>query len=259
MGTITKSGDFAQNYQAEWTYDDSGEGDGSSLSASYEDDVEGWVSRLPARGSTPPATVGAEFSSFRLQKRTANRLPGGKVKVTLRYESERAVDEDPGEEDEIRRYSMQVTLSEENILTHPRYADIPEEERTALTMYLSGQRFKTEEGKERWKDDVVTERGKEMLEKIDDGISAYLEPTLLWRERFRTEWSKVADEVEIAKIGNIDDEVPGNPPMGGDRNYLYLGAQIDQDESGEFADILNEWQLSGRNGWDEELYNEEEN
>lgn len=256
--SATKTGGFAKTWQAEWTYEDSGEADGTSLVARYEDDADGWEDRLPARGTAPPAQVGAEFRDFRLQRRTASREPGEKVKVELHYAAAWGVDEDAASEDRVKRYSMAVTLSEEPLLTHPRYAALTDEEVIALTHILGGERYKTEEGQELWEDDVTSEEGLEALGKIEDGVVAYLEPTLMWRERQRVEWDEVEEEVEIAKVGNIDAAVPGNPPIGGDRNYLYIGAQIEQDESGEFADLVNEWQLSGRSGWDEDIYSEED-
>lgn len=256
--SVTKSAGFVQSWQAEWSYEDSGEGQGASVVAKYDDDADGWEARVPARGSVPPAEVGAEFSEFRRKGVRASRQAGEKVEVSVTYESRLAVEEDPGP-DEVKRYSMQITLSEEPLLTHPRYADVPEDELTALTQIIAGQVYKTEEGKERWSADVVTVRGLEALEKIDKGVVAYLDPKLIWRESYRIDWKDLDEEVEVAAVGNIDAAVPGDPPTGGDRNYLYIGAQADQDESGEFGDLVNQWQLSGRDGFDEDLYNEEEN
>lgn len=260
MGNVRKTAGFALEYQVEWTYEDSGDGSGATLEASYEDDADGWEGRLPARGTAPPAAVGSEFGEFRLKSRRASRSDGGaKVTVRLGYESQWAVDEDPVSATPVRRYSMAITLGEEPILTHERYAELPEGEVLALVQILAGQRFKSTEGKERWRDDVTSDLGLEVLEKIEDGVSAYLEPTLIWREQRRIDYADLGSEVDIAKVGNIDDAVPGDPPTGGNRNYLFLGFQMAQDESGEFADLTSEWQLSGRNGYDEDLYNPDEN
>lgn len=254
MGNVQKTTGFALNYQAEWTYSDSGDGSGATLEARYEDDGDGWENRLPARGTAPPSAVGDEFANFRLKSRRAVREQGDKVVVTLGYESRWAIDEDPATDTVPPRYSMAITLGEEPILTHQRYAELDEVEVAALVQIIAGERFKSTEGKERWRDDITSELGQEVLAKIEDGVSAYLEPTLIWRERRRIDWDDLSDELDLSIVGNIDDNVPGGAPIGGDRNYLFLGAQVDQDESAEFADLVSEWQLSGRNGWDEDLY-----
>lgn len=256
-----KSAGFVKTFQAEWTYDDPGDGSGATLVAVYEDDWEqgNWLARLPARGTAPPAAQFPEFATFILQGRTAVREAGEKVKVTLRYAATVGAGEEEEGEEAGKRYSMQISLAEEPVLTHPRYEDLPDVERVALVQILAGQRFKTEEGKELWRSDVTTELGLELLAKIEDGIEAYLEPKLIWQERQRVDWDAWEDEAVIADAGNIEDEVPGDPPTGGNRNYLYMGARLEQDESGEFADLVREWELSGRNGWDEELYNPVDN
>jgi hypothetical protein len=249
-----KSSGFALNYQPEWTYEDGTEGGGGQLVAHYEDDAEEWHLRLPAKGSIPPTEVGDEFVNFRLERRTASRLPGDKVRVDLVYKSAWPVDEEPVVGSEERRYSMQLALGEEPILTFAAYDALDDEEKLALSQIIAGQRYKTEEGKEEWRADVVSADGLQALAKIEKGVEAYLEPGMIWRERVRVAWDDREDEVELSKVGKIYAAVPGDPPTGGNRNYLYLGAQLDQDESGEFAEMVREWQMSGRNGWDADLY-----
>ena len=257
MSTVRKSAGFEFSWGAAWTYEDSSGSAGASLQAEYEDDADGWQGRLPAKGSVPPARVGAEFSGFRLTKRRVTRENGDKVKALLTYEAGLSVDETAGVDDPIPRYSFEITLSEEVILTHERYKDLVEEEQMALVQIIAGERYKTEEGKEEWRGEIESDLGLEVLAKIEKGTTAHREPGLIWVESKRIDWADLDDEVALESVRKIDDMVPGDPPTGGDRDYMYLGAQVDQDESGEFADIVKKWEMSGPEGWDEDLYGEE--
>lgn len=255
MSTVRKTG-FSLHWSPEWNYEDEASGKGGKLTASYEDDADGWQDRLPAYDTGPPADVGAEFAGFFLQSRRAKREAGDKVVVTLSYESVLPVDKDPEDPEEnvpIPRYSMAVSLGEEPILTHERYLDLPTAEKIALKQILSGELYKTEEGKEKWSDDVASTAGLEVLAKIEKGTTAHREPGVIWRERKRIPWASLADECQLSLVRRIN-APPGGAPVGGDRNYMYLGPQFEQDESGQFADLERSWELSGVNGWDPDLY-----
>lgn len=257
----TKSGNTGPSWEPGWSYQDSAGEDGATIRAPYRDDVSNWHARVPAYGSSLPEEVGtglpaAVRSSFRVKSRSVRNVEGDQVTVEVEFTSATRADQDPNdaERDPIPRYSLAVSLSEEPLLSHERYEAVPEEELEALRNILAGQVWKTEEGKERWEADVTSEEGLEALAKIKKGTSTYREPGLVWREQSRVPWDRRAEFYELDKVRRIDDP-PGEPPTGGSRNYLYLGpVAADQDETGEWCDLRREWELSGVNGWDPELY-----
>lgn len=257
-----KTGTTSVSWQAEWTYSDAAGQDGAEIQATYEDDLAGWETRLPEYGSGVPAGVGtglptAVRDGFRLKTRGLKGMAGEKVEVEATWSSAWRVDMDPNNETlvPIPRYSMAVSLSEEPILTHERYEALTETEQDALRNIIGGQRWKDEAAGVEWASDVTSAEGLEALAKIRKGVESYREPGLVWRETMRVPWAKLALYTRLDKVRRIDTP-PGNPPDDEFRDYLYLGPQIDQDETGEWADLRREWELSGENGWDQDFYAE---
>ena len=66
----------------------------------------------------------------------------------------------------------------------------------------------------------------------------------------------------VSKIGDITGNIPGPGMPGslGKRNWLYTGLNYRQrgDPSGQINQVIyevsDEWRLSGRNGWDQDVY-----
>lgn len=256
MSAVKKTGTTSKTWQAGWTYTDSAGGEGASLIAFYEDNLSGWQSRLPAVSSAAPAELGSEFAAFKVARRKVLEMEGEKVRVEVVFNAGFRVDQNPAEDDPVPRYSMAVSLGDEPILTHERYESLPDNEREALRQILSGEKYKTEEGKEEWEAEIESAPGLEVLAKIKKGVSAHREPGLIWRERKRILFSQLNSESQLDKVRRIDTP-PGSPPGGGNRDYMYLGPQLDQDETGEFADLVREWELSGPEGWDPDLYGDQ--
>jgi hypothetical protein len=89
------------------------------------------------------------------------------------------------------------------------------------------------------------------------GIESYLDPTVVYRRSY------VKDSVpSVGGIGDIVSNVPGPglPGGSGRRNWLYVGLNYRQrgDPSGQINQVIyeisDEWRLSGRNGWDRNVY-----
>lgn len=237
---------LTQEEGVEWTYKVSAGDNKARSTRTYTDDVTGWESRCPKLGSRHP-----NFAELFLVDIEARGIPGGMVSVSLIYES---VDEeatypgrDPGR---VKRYDMEVTTEEEHILAHQRYADLSAAEREAL-LAISNGTFEDNAGNS-YESKVTSARGKEALAKIRKGITHYLVPGIVWVEKFNTH---SLGDLDIANVGNIDSP-PGSPPSGGSRNYLYIGATGSMSEDGESFSVERRWRLSGRNGWDPELYND---
>lgn len=88
------------------------------------------------------------------------------------------------------------------------------------------------------------------------GIEAYQDPRVTYRE------SKVLTSLPpVTGFGRIVNDVPGPGFRGslGQRNWLYTGFNytrrgVSDVQSQTLYEINSEWILSGRNGWDEDIY-----
>ena len=147
-------------------------------------------------------------------------------------------------------YTMGLSLSEEPLLSHLRYKNLPQKEREAIQLIQSGK-DKDDQGN-KLRDKVTSDRGKEALAKIDRGQTSYYSPRVTWRESWvRT---KPAEAAELNKIGNIDIPNGPAPELAGTRNWLLNG--VTQTQDGKAFRLEAEWLASDREGWDPDIYND---
>ena len=228
-----------------WEFEDAVGDKTAKCKGVYTDDWEGWLNRAPQLGSAHP-----DFPAMTLQRRKAAREPGTVVRVEIYYES-RSTTYDGRPDDPIRRYDQEVTLSDEPLLSHPRYADLDADEQEALQQIINGT-LKKENGED-WADDVESEEGLEALAKIRRGQTMWREPRLVWVERSTVAAEDLDDAVDLGTVGQVD-APPGGAPTGGNRDYMFLAGPARMTEDGEYYDLELRWELSGPEGWDEDLY-----
>lgn len=234
-----------------WEIEISAASDTIPSKLAYTDDFENWIERCPDLKSEHP-----DFSQLKLVKIKATRLPGLQVRVELDYEctlGSKSVDrgEFPVKDDEpVKRYDMELGSAEEPLLAATRYKDISTAEREALSYLMQGTEV-SDDG-QKWATKVVSVLGNEALDKIRKGRSAYKSNTLIWIERFQTE-----DISKLAVGLNRIQDPPGDPPKGGDYNYLYIGATTTNSDDGLTWSVERRWELSDAKGWDPELYGPE--
>lgn len=221
--------------------------DKAKFTTSYTDDFEGWEDRVPYLGSAFPDYSGAILVAI-----LPNRQAGNLIEVTLEYESSgkgaKKPGRPPGEEGPIKRYSGRPSLESVSILAAPRYKDLEKIEQIAIQQIINGEVDK-DDGTA-WEDDVTSLLGTECLKKVRKGITDFREPGFQWIEKMTSE--NLVD-FELSKIGKIDTP-PGDAPQGGNRNYMRLPGSLDQTEDGTAWDMERAWEMSGENGWDEDLY-----
>ena len=145
-------------------------------------------------------------------------------------------------------YSMGLSVSEEPILSHARYADLDAKEREAIQLLLSGKE-KDDQGN-KLRDKVESERGIEVLAKVDRGQTSYYSPRVTWRESWVRD--KPAEAAELNEIGNIATPSGPAPALAGDRNWLLNG--VSQSQEGKSFRLEMEWLASDRGGWDSDIY-----
>lgn len=218
--------------------------DKATLATEYTDAYDGWKSRCPRFGSQHP-----EEPTFYLVSIKASREGGGMIRVKLGYEAHTANQWPmPPAGGTTKRYAGEPTLEEVSILASDYASAIADSERIALQQIINGEVTK-EDGTD-WADDVSSTEGLAVLAKVRKGITSVLEPGFQWVETFIT--TNLSD-FELGNIGKIETP-PGSAPSGGSRNYLRMPGNFRMTEDGSAWQMEKRWQMSGKTGWDTDLY-----
>ncbi len=237
---------LAQTYTSDWELELEAGSNKVLGKLSYEDDYEDWMTRAPNIGSAHP-----DISALLLRKIKAERLQGDIVKVKLEFENNDPTATYPGRDPgAIKRYSLETSLTEEPLLRHDAFKDLTETEMVALQELLSSSKL-TEDFTKAART-VTSAAGLKAIEKIKKGIEAFLNPGMVWVERFST---KDLEEIDLGKIRTTTSTPPGPcPSSGSERNWLYMGGNANPSSDGEVWDIDKKWQLSEKGKWDSDLY-----
>lgn len=212
----------------------------------YVDDFAGWIGRAPKAFSAHP-----DIPELALVKIKGSRLDGNLIKVTLSYESNNPEATYPGREPQlVKRYALEPTTGEEPLLTNAIFKDISDAEKESIQQLIASSKtradFATAETA------VASEAGKKAISKIRKGTEAYLNPGLVWTERFTT---KNLDDLDLGKILTTTNKPPGPcPSSGSERNWLFLSGPASPHDDGRSWDIEKRWQLSEKGKWDTDLY-----
>ena len=193
-----------------------------------------------------PGTVHPEIPFISVAQATVRFDEGDLAEITCRY----AGAEEKDEEDEKANavFTMGLSLSEEPLLSHPRYKNLEEDEVEALKAIAAGK--EKDDSGTLYKDKITSELGKEALAKIQRGQVSYYSPKVTWRESWVRD--KPAKAAELNKIGEIDEPEGPAPALAGDRNWLRNG--VTQTQEGKSFRLEIEWLASDRGGWDEDIY-----
>ena len=195
-----------------------------------------------------PGTAHPEIPFIRVSEATARFNEGDLVEIICQYAGAEATY--PEHEKDNATYSMGLSLSEEPLLSHIRYKDLPGAEREAIQQIQSGK-DKDDQGN-KLRDKVTSELGLEALGKVDRGQTAYYSPRVTWRESWVRD--NPATAAELNDIGNIATPSGPAPALAGGRNWLLNG--VTQTQEGASFRLEMEWLASDRGGWDEQLYND---
>lgn len=158
-------------------------------------------------------------------------------------------------------YELILGMEESPIETHPDFKDFAGKPSTAAAVGNGALFIDPETGAATADDAVgVFDRFLPFVDGIKNpkaGIEAFLDPVATYRESY------VATSLpSVSGFGDIASDVPGPGFRGslGDRNWLYVGFTYRRrgDTSGIGSRIIyeiqKEWKLSGRAGWDADIY-----
>ena len=193
-----------------------------------------------------PGTPHPEVTFISVDTVTAKVTEGDLAEITCNYAGAEAKTDE--EEQAAMSYSMGLSLSEEPLLSHYRYRNLPDDEVEALKGIIAGK-DKDDSGAA-YKDKVTSTLGKEVLAKIQRGQVSYYSPKVTWRESIARNTG--VRSTDLNKIGNINAPSGPAPALASNRNWLLNGVTQTQ-EGGSFR-IEREWLASDRGGWDSDIY-----
>lgn len=192
---------------------------------------------------------------------------GGLMTVTCKY----AAGGETGEfnfddESSTGRTEMAISVSEEPIETHSRYASLSDEDRLKIQELKAG-RYKAlpaevgqptkyiqkVDGEGVKEITFADELAAELAGKITKGFTSYLEPNQIYRVTVVS--NNEVSAAKLNKVGKIT-SAPGAPEVGGGRNWLFMGVNSTE-EGGAFTHTY-EFRLSGPGGFDADIYGEGE-
>jgi len=178
------------------------------------------------------------FSNMLLTRRTGQRGKPGWWTVNYVFEGFLFSNPSP-------TYELTTSLSQEPIQTHPDFATIggtPASPQNSSIFVDPDTGFISAKSNAIWKEFAFKGTANEKA-----GIESYLAPGCEWREtKFQT-----SRPTGIRDIGTIENPAGPNPTLSG-RNWLAWGETYIR--RGYVYQVTSTWKLSGRNGWDTDIY-----
>lgn len=183
------------------------------------------------------------FTSMGMEKRSASKNRHGKFwRVTYTYVGFLLDLPDPV-------YTLSSALSEEPIQLHPDFATIAGTPSAPLNGAVfvdpDTEKVTTDNAKGVFREFRATISGAANLKA---GVEAFLSPGATWQE---TSFSATRP-ADLGSLGQIDSPSGTQPTFGSGRNWIYSAAEYTR--RGGIYEIRKTWLLSGRNGWDSDIY-----
>jgi hypothetical protein len=146
-------------------------------------------------------------------------------------------------------YSLSSSLSEEPIELHPDFQTFAGKPSAPLNGAVfvdpDTQKITTDDSRGVFREFMATLGG---VANLKAGIESYLSPGATWQEIYFS----TSRPTDLGSLGEIDSPSGPNPTIGSGRNWLYSGA--DYTRRGGIYEIRKTWMLSGRTGWDADIY-----
>lgn len=244
---------------------------GNTLSITYEVPEEQSQRGLPALGGGTALMRGVVLDRISVTPSTAGmavvRLEYAKAATDEDEEDEDDDDDDDDDEGKIVEQTLEGSVSDEPLLSHPKCTGISDAQFEYLKAVQDGARLwekvteLNEDGspkldkngspvkktlKQLIKD--LGDNGKVVYGFIKKGIQSYRSPGATWREKRLAK----SGEVSIDGLGKIGS--PSGAPTPAGRNWLMIGKTLSKNSDGKTWSIETVYELSGPNGWDKTLY-----
>jgi hypothetical protein len=172
-------------------------------------------------------------------------------------------DGDEDEEDILPTYNTSNVTQSEPIESHDNFKTLSSTEWGEVADYKAGRIIRDPEDATKFKkqkydgevykgfteDFTPTDLQIELFLALDKGFTAFHSPRIVHTKSYTSDTDLSA--ATWNKVGKID--TPSNAPtLGGDRNWLFMGAN--SDNTGNVFEIEMEWMASGETGWDSDYY-----
>ncbi len=192
---------------------------------------------LPAHAAHP------RFSAMALSKRGGSRTKPGFWTVTYTFEGFLLELPQPV-------YELQASLDQEPIQAHPDFVSAIAGKPSAPlngAVFVDPDTGQTTADNSRgvFREFAATTTGGAANPKA--GIESYLVPGAEWRETYFS----ATRPAGLRDLGEIDPPSGPNPTLAG-RNWLAWSHTYQR--RGSIYQVTNTWKLSGRNGWDQDIY-----
>lgn len=170
-------------------------------------------------------------------------------RVEVRYAGAAYVGEDNEEEANPPEYTLEVSVSEEPLETHPRYVDALTEEDIREAVELAKNPPREDDGTL----STVSQTGwaalkSELYDYLLQGFENYRDPKATWTKR----WVSDARPTDLNEVGKIQTPDGSPPAVASGRNWINAGLR--STERGVVFENEQVWELSGRGGWDTNIY-----
>jgi hypothetical protein len=146
-------------------------------------------------------------------------------------------------------YILSSSLSEEPIELHPNFQDFAGKPSAPLNGAVfvdpDTEKITTDNSRGVFREFKATLDGAVNLKA---GVESYLSPGATWSEISFS----ATRPTDLGDLGKSDSPSGPNPSFGSGRDWLYYGA--DYQRRGHIYEIRKTWLLSGRNGWDPDIY-----
>ena len=146
-------------------------------------------------------------------------------------------------------YTLSSSLSEEPIELHPDFATIAGTPASPLNgaVFLDPdtQKITTDNARGVFREFMIMNGASTNLKA---GVEAFLSPGATWQEVYFS----TSRPTDLGHLGEIGSPSGPNPTFGSGRNWIYSAA--DYTRRGGIYEIRKTWLLSGRNGWDTDVY-----
>ena len=141
-------------------------------------------------------------------------------------------------------YELDVSLSEDPIETNPDFATFAGTPSAPLNAAV----FVDPETQKPTADDAVGVFREFGIDGDKAGVAGYLVPGATWTEIYFS----TSRPTDLGDLGEIDSPSGPNPSFGSGKTWLYSGANYRR--RGFIFEIRKTWLLSGRGGWDTDIY-----
>jgi hypothetical protein len=146
-------------------------------------------------------------------------------------------------------YTLSAALSEEPIELHPDFATFAgtpsAPENGAIFVDPDTNQITTDDARGVFREFFATVGG---LPNLKAGIESYLSPGATWQVTYFS----TSRPTDLGDLGEIDEPTGSEPSFGSGRDWLYSAA--DYTRRGGIFEIRKTWLLSGRGGWDSDIY-----